>query len=183
MTAIDFPNSPTLNQEFTSGSRTWIWNGTVWAAKVIDTSVSRYDVAEVAPSSPTAGDVWFNSNNARTYVYYDGTWVESNPSLAGADGESGVLTAVAVSSNITLAAKNRYFVDTSAARTLTLPASPVAGDEIQIFDATGTAGTNNITVLNNSLKINGVTDSALLDVNGVAAVFVYTGSTYGWRLG
>lgn len=198
MTAIDFPNSPTLNQEFTSGSRTWIWNGTVWAAKVIDTSVSRYDVSDTAPSSPIAGDVWFNSTNARTYVYYDGTWVESNPSLAGvngadgadgangadgADGESGVLTPVTVSSNITLATKNRYFVDTTAARTLTLPAAPAVGDEIQVFDATGTAGTNNITVSNNSLKINGVTDSALLDVNGVAAVFIYTGSTYGWRLG
>jgi len=30
MTAIDFPNSPTLNEVFTSGSRSWKWNGTVW---------------------------------------------------------------------------------------------------------------------------------------------------------
>jgi hypothetical protein len=30
MTAIDFPNSPTLNQEFTAGSRTWKWTGVVW---------------------------------------------------------------------------------------------------------------------------------------------------------
>lgn len=27
---IDFPNSPTLNEEFTSGNRTWKWNGEVW---------------------------------------------------------------------------------------------------------------------------------------------------------
>lgn len=102
---------------------------------------------------------------------------------AGTAGASGVLPSTSVSSNITLASANKYFVDTSAARTLTLPASPSIGDEIQIFDASGTAGTNNITVANNSLKINGVTDSALLDVNGVAAAFVYTGSTYGWRMG
>jgi hypothetical protein len=101
---------------------------------------------------------------------------------AGAPGE-GVMTPTAISSNITLVAKNRYFVDTSAARTLTLPASPILGDEIHVFDATGTAGTNNITVLNNSLKINGVLDTALLDSNGVAAAFIYTGSTYGWRMG
>jgi hypothetical protein len=50
-----------------------------------------------------------------------------------------------------------------------------------VFDATGTAGTNNITVARNSLKINGITDDALLDANGAAASFVYTGSTYGWR--
>lgn len=28
---IDFPNSPTLNQEFSSGTSTWKWNGTKWA--------------------------------------------------------------------------------------------------------------------------------------------------------
>ena len=101
----------------------------------------------------------------------------------GPTGASGILPSVAISSNITLSSGNKYFVDTTAARSLTLPASPALGDEIQIFDASGTAGTNNITVLNNSLKINGVTDSAILDVNGVAVVFVYTGSPYGWRMG
>jgi hypothetical protein len=28
----DFPNSPTLNQEFTAMGRTWLWNGTAWQA-------------------------------------------------------------------------------------------------------------------------------------------------------
>jgi hypothetical protein len=27
---IDFPNSPSVNDEFTSGSTTWRWDGTVW---------------------------------------------------------------------------------------------------------------------------------------------------------
>jgi hypothetical protein len=27
---IDFPNSPSANDEFTSGSTTWRWDGTVW---------------------------------------------------------------------------------------------------------------------------------------------------------
>lgn len=89
MAAIDFPNSPTLNQEFTANGRTWIWSGTVWSAKPVDTSVSRYDVQDTAPTSPTSGDVWFNSTNARTYVYYDSAWVESNPSLQGTQGATG----------------------------------------------------------------------------------------------
>ena len=89
----------------------------------------------------------------------------------------------AVSSNITMAANNNYFVDTTAARTLTLPASPTLGDEIQVFDASGTAATNNITINSNSGKINGSVQDAILDVNGVATSLIYTGSTYGWRLG
>lgn len=30
MTAIDFPNSPSVNQTFTVGERTWKWTGTAW---------------------------------------------------------------------------------------------------------------------------------------------------------
>lgn len=29
---LDFPNSPTLNQTYTVGDRTWKWNGTGWEA-------------------------------------------------------------------------------------------------------------------------------------------------------
>ena len=58
-----------------------------------------------------------------------------------------------VNSNITLQSGYRYFVDTSAARTLTLPASPAVGNEILVFDASGTAATNNVTINSNSGKI------------------------------
>ena len=90
---------------------------------------------------------------------------------------------LAISANTTLVAGRRYFVDTAAARTLTLPASPTLGQEIVVFDATGTAGTNNITLARNGNKINGLTEDAIIDVDKAAAVLVYTGSTIGWRLG
>jgi hypothetical protein len=91
-------------------------------------------------------------------------------------------TIVAVSTDITLDSNVRYVVDTSSARALTLPAAPAVGDEIQIFDASNNAGTNNITVNNNSLKINGQVDTLNIDVDGAAAYLVYTGSTLGWRI-
>ena len=90
-------------------------------------------------------------------------------------------TSSAVSSNITMAANNNYFVNTSAARTLTLPASPTLGDTIAIYDATGTAATNNITIARNGTNINGVADDAIIDVNQANSTFVYTGATVGWR--
>ena len=88
-----------------------------------------------------------------------------------------------VSSNITLVAGRRYFVDTTAARTLTLPASPAVGNEIVVIDATGTAGTNNITINSNSGKINGTVQNLTIDVDGAGASLIYTGATYGWRVG
>ncbi len=90
---------------------------------------------------------------------------------------------LSISANTTLVAGRRYFVDTSSALTLTLPASPAVGNEIVIFDATGSAGTNNITLARNGNKINSLTENAIIDVDKAAAVLVYTGSTIGWRLG
>ena len=88
---------------------------------------------------------------------------------------------LAISANTTLVAGRRYFVDTTAARTLTLPASPTLGQDIVVIDATGSAATNNITILRNGGKINGLTEDAILDVNQGTSIFTYTGSTLGWR--
>ena len=90
---------------------------------------------------------------------------------------------LAISSNTTLVTGYRYFVDTTAARTLTLPANPSVGNEIVILDATGTAGTYNITVNSNSKKINGTIQNLTIDVDGAGASLIYTGATYGWRVG
>jgi hypothetical protein len=88
---------------------------------------------------------------------------------------------VVLSGNSTLLAGRSYFVDTTAARTLTLPASASVGDVISVFDSTGTAGTNNITISRNGNNINGVADDAIIDVNQASSTFVYTGATVGWR--
>ncbi len=90
---------------------------------------------------------------------------------------------LAISSNTTLVTGYRYFVNTSAARTLTLPANPSVGQDIVVIDATGTAGTNNITVNSNSNKVNGTVQNVTIDVDGAAVSFIYTGETYGWRVG
>lgn len=99
----------------------------------------------------------------------------------GASG--GELGSISVSSNITLSSSNRYFVNTSAARTLTLPASPEISDEIQIIDSLGTSSQYNITVARNGNKINGQTNNLIIDTNGGWYTLVYTGSDYGWKVG
>ena len=100
----------------------------------------------------------------------------------GTTGTSGIFASTSVSSNITLASLNNYMVDTTAARTLTLPASASIGNEIHIFDATGNAATNNITVANNSLNINGQATSLTIDKAYAGVTLIYVGSAYGWRV-
>ena len=82
--AIDFPNSPSLNDEFTVGDRVWFWNGTVWKAKetaILETG--KYIVSETAPANPEVGDGWFNSTLAKEFIYYDGYWVETSAAAVG----------------------------------------------------------------------------------------------------
>ena len=87
------------------------------------------------------------------------------------------------SSSITVAANDRYFVDTSGgAKTITLPASPQVGDQVSLLDLAGTFDTNNLTIGRNSLKIMGQTADMTIAVEDAAIQLVYTGSTYGWKL-
>jgi len=90
---------------------------------------------------------------------------------------------LSISANTTLVAKKRYFVTSASALTLTLPASPALNDEIQILDASGNASTYNITVARNGNKINGGTGNLIIDNNGGWYTLLYTGSTYGWKVG
>jgi len=116
------------------------------------------------------------TSNSGKYLTTDGTTASWVTVPTGA-------TAQSVSSNISLQHNYNYFVNTSAARTLTLSATPSLGDTIAIIDATGSAATNNIVVSSNGGKINGTVQDLEIDVNNAAAVLVYTGSTYGWRVG
>jgi len=113
------------------------------------------------------------------YLTTDGTttsWATVTTSFTGMPSSS-------ISSNSTLSSNYKYFVDTSISRTLTLPSSPSLGDEIYIYDASGTSGTYNITVARNSNLINGNAGNFIVDIDGGAASFIYTGSTYGWKVG
>ena len=125
------------------------------------------------------GTTWQSVGAALPYSYItiNGSQVNLGGSVTIPTGP----TAQAVSSNITMAANYNYFVDTTAARTLTLPASPSLGDTIVIYDASGTAATNNITIARNGNLINGQSTNAIIDVNQSSSIFVYTGATVGWR--
>jgi hypothetical protein len=74
-----------------------------------------------------------------------------------------------------------YFADTtSAAFTITLPATPAAGAVVGIADYANTFATNNLTVDRNGSNIGGVAENATLEINGISVTFVYVDATQGW---
>ena len=75
-----------------------------------------------------------------------------------------------------------YFVNTtSAAITVTLPASPSAGNIVAVMDYANTAATNNITLGRNSSKIDGEDLDGTIKTNGQSFTLVYIDSTEGWK--
>ena len=75
-----------------------------------------------------------------------------------------------------------YFVNTTCgAVTVTLPASPSAGDIISIADYASTWNTNNVTVCRNGSLINAGSDNATLNIQGQSVTLVYVDGTRGWK--
>jgi hypothetical protein len=55
------------------------YNGSLWTAASVASGGgggASVTVSETPPASPTTGDLWFESDTTRTYVYYDSFWVE-----------------------------------------------------------------------------------------------------------
>ncbi len=75
-----------------------------------------------------------------------------------------------------------YFVNTTAgAITVTLPASPSAGDVVAVSDYAGTSDTNNITIGRNGSNINGAAADQLISIENSAVTLVYVDGTQGWK--
>ena len=137
-------------------------------------------VALKAPASVSA-DLTF------TLPATDGT----NGQVLSTNG-SGVLSFITPSSGIawqssvktsgfTAVAGEGYFCNTtSAGFTVTLPATPTAGQQVAVIDYAGTFDTNNLTVNPNSNKLEGGTNNLLLTGDREGVTLTYIDSTQGW---
>jgi len=133
---------------------------------ILATAAAAGDIVEIVTVT--------NLNSVNTY-----TQAEITSYLADKKTE----IASSISGNTGLLAGRRYFVTSASALTLTLPGSPSVNDQIDILDASGNASTYNITVARNGNKINGGTGNLIIDTNGGWYTLLYTGSTYGWKVG
>ena len=85
---------------------------------------------------------------------------------------------------LTVASGNGYFLNTSSgAITVTLPASPSAGDIVAFKDYSSTwdDACKSVTVARNGSKINGVEDCATLNTESQSVTLIYVDATKGWQ--
>ena len=142
----------------------------------------------LVPPTGTTGERPTGSNLKTGGIRYNSslvTWEGYNGSAwTGLGGGNPWTTFTADGSTaLTIAANDRYFIDTTAAaQTVTLPASPQTGDQVSLVDLAGTFDTNNLTVGRNSLKIMGLSEDLVVSTENAGIQLVYSGSTNGWKL-
>jgi len=98
-------------------------------------------------------------------------------------GASGAVTwdTTAKTGDFTATSGTGFFVNTSSgAVTVTLPASPSAGNIVAIADYAGTAATNNITIGRNSSNFQGAAQDGKITIDRQAFTLVYVDGTQGW---
>jgi len=130
---------------------------------------------------PTGGDLYtgavrYNSTLV-TWEGYNGTqWT----GLGGGNPWSSIDN---TDSPYAIAANDRVFADTtSGAITVTLPASPLTGDQVSVIDLAGTFDTNNLTIARNGNNIMGLAEDLVITQENAGLALVYTGATNGWKL-
>jgi hypothetical protein len=67
-----------------SNNQALVFDGAKFSPTLLSGGAS---VSETPPTSPSEGDIWFDSSDATTYVYYNNFWVEVGPPLPDVFGE------------------------------------------------------------------------------------------------
>lgn len=89
------PSTPTLRTGDlyfnTTDSTLYSYTGTAWAASGGGGGgSSSITVSDTAPTSPGEGDLWFKSDVAQTFVYFDSFWIEIGVGPQGPAGQATI---------------------------------------------------------------------------------------------
>jgi len=140
--------------------------GTITNAKLADATIE---------NAKLAGSI-ANDKLANSSVTLNGTAVS-----LGGTADIGTQWQAEKTASFTAVAGEGYFINTTGgAVTVTLPASPSVGDEVDIVDSRGQFNTNSVTVNRNSSNIEGSAANATLNNVNTKKKYVYSGATQGW---
>jgi hypothetical protein len=81
--AYNFPSNPSLNDTYSYGGRTFVWNGVQWVqVGGTDGLTPKVLVSSSPPLNPVNGSLWFSTTPTSPGLYvWTGSWVPANSSL------------------------------------------------------------------------------------------------------
>ena len=131
--------------------------------------------------STTANANLVSAINSITYaVGSSGNVLTSNGNVwASTSLPASGLSYVVKSANYTINNNEGVLANTApGAFTITLPASPVVGNQVVIADSFGVFGANAVTVARNGSTIENAAEDLVLDIDGASVQLVYSGNTW-----
>lgn len=185
------PPAPSRSQDpanFSDTADTWVASLAQFTteANALETAVNADEIsaansAASALASKNAAALSEAQANAAAAAAQSAAGLPPSPGFGQVLATAG--TAQIITSAVTLTAGIEYDADTSAgAFSVTLPASPNVGYWVWLKDHAGTFETNNLTVLRNGHKIQGLTEDYIMDLNNINNVLIYKGAAYGWAI-
>lgn len=140
----------------------------ITAALIADDAVGTAAIADDAITAALIAD-----NAIKASAIADGAITSAKLAV----GAGGAFNNFAIKTgNYTAVARDQLIVNSGSAVTITLPASPSAGDVVFIKNA----GTGTVTVARNGSKINSTADNGELAADAGASL-VYVDATIGWE--
>ena len=131
----------------------------------------------------SSGTTTTNAGTISTAGITGGTINNTTGSIEGLQQQVSWQTGSIKTANFTASANEGYFLNTTSGEiTVTLPASPSAGDVVGVKDYADTFDTNKAILNPNGNKIQGATSNFEITVEGTAAILLYVDSTKGWLL-
>lgn len=154
----------------------------------------------ISEGTGTVDDTDWEENNIYEYNEYAGDdWIEIVPYEGYSllvesidrhytfNGDEWVLFSAGwdwyiISGDVELKNRHGYLVDVSSEpANLLFPSDPPEGARIDVLDFTYNSETNSISLSGNGELVEDQ-DEFIIDINGAGLQFVYTNSTYGWKM-
>lgn len=156
------------------------YNGTAWINTALSSvAASATTVSATAPATPDVGDLWFESDTGRTFIYYDSTWVEVGAVSTGSRiAVSGSAPAGAQEGDLwfnSTTAKTFLYYDSSWVEVGAANSVPSILDDLTDVTITS-AATNQILQWNGTAWVNATID-ALPSQGGNAGKYLTTNGT------
>jgi hypothetical protein len=194
---INFPSSPTLNQTYAFGQKTWVWNGYAWdlqlanANSVIAISQASYNQANAAFIH--ANSAFNTANNALdTWVrgQANAAFIQANAAFLQANTPSHVANSAAIYANGAFAAANAASA-TDATQNNSITAAfirannslnanvggNITGEVVVVGNLTATTFVT--TGSNGSISgANAIFSNYIFAANGTVDLFIYTNNAY-----
>ena len=165
----------------TKVTKSGLTDDSVDASKIEDGTIVSDDIAPGTITNAKLTGSIANDKLANSSITINGTSVSLGGSVTTTHiSWQSVITADG-STNTSAVSGYGYFIDTTSnEHTITLPASPSAGDYIAIKDYAETFGTNKLIVGRNGSNIQGIAQNSELTTNRASVLLVYVDSTKGW---